>query len=83
MTALRGPQAAARAAGTPVLAPGLSAVIAVLMAFASLGGLVLHGLYRDNTSLVLAVPSLVVALVVNRKRRPGVPPPPDPAGPRE
>jgi hypothetical protein len=57
----------------------LSAVIAVLMAFASLGGLLWHGLYRDNTwstaafrgndlaTLLLAVPVLVVGLVLARR----------------
>jgi hypothetical protein len=57
----------------------VSAVIAVLMVFVSLGGLFLHGLYRDNTwstaafrgndlaTLVLAVPVLAVALVLARR----------------
>ena len=57
----------------------VSAVIAVLMIFASLGGLLVRGLYRDNTwataafrsndlaTLLLAVPVLVVALVLARR----------------
>jgi hypothetical protein len=80
MTAVPGPLAAAQ----PVPAPlarlrwpdALSAVIAALMTCASLGGLFLHGLYRDNTwstaafrgtdlaTLLLAVPTLVVSLVL-------------------
>jgi hypothetical protein len=57
----------------------VSAVIAVLMVFASLGGLFLPDLYRDNTwamaafrgndlaTLLLAVPALAVALVLARR----------------
>jgi hypothetical protein len=57
----------------------VSAVIAVLMVFASLGGLLLPGLYRDNiwstaafrgndlATLLLAVPVLAVALVQARR----------------
>jgi hypothetical protein len=60
--------------------PGIvSAVIAVLMTFASLGGLFLPDLYRDNTwataafrgndlaTLALAVPVLAAALVLARR----------------
>jgi hypothetical protein len=70
----------------PVPAPGteprwpavLSAVLAVLMTLASLGGLFIHGLYLDNTwstaayrgtdlaTLLAAVPVLVIALVLAR-----------------
>jgi hypothetical protein len=80
MTAVRGPRAAAQPVPVPLARlrwpDALSAVIAVLMAFASLGGLLLHGLYRDNTwstaafrgtdlaTLLFAVPVLVVALVL-------------------
>jgi hypothetical protein len=80
MTVLRGPlPAAAQPAAAPLARlrwpEALSWVIAVLMAFASLGGLCLPGPYRDNTwsaaafwgtdlaTLLLAVPVLVVALV--------------------
>jgi len=57
----------------------VSAVIAALMTFASLGGLFLPGLYRDNTwataafrgnhlaTLLFAVPVLAVALVLARR----------------
>jgi hypothetical protein len=57
----------------------LSAVIAVLMFAESLGGLLLHDLYRDNTwsresfrgtdlaTLVFAVPVLIVSLVLARR----------------
>jgi hypothetical protein len=83
MTALPRPLATAHPAPVPVARlrwPGvLSAVIAVLMVFASLGGLFLHGLYRDNTwstaafrgtdlaTLLLAVPTLVVSLVLGHR----------------
>ena len=57
----------------------LSVVVAALMVMASLGGLVLPGLYRDNTwstaafrgtdlaTVLLAVPVLAVALVLARR----------------
>jgi hypothetical protein len=80
MTAVGRPLVTARSAAAPVTLlrwpDALPAVIAVLMAFASLGGLFLPGLYRDNTwataafrgndlaTLVLAVPVLAVALVL-------------------
>jgi hypothetical protein len=83
MTAVARPLAAARPASAPWSRlrwpDALSAVIAVLMIFASLGGLLVPGLYRDNTwataafrgndlaTLVLAVPVLVVALVLARR----------------
>jgi hypothetical protein len=83
MTALHRPLAAPRAASAPVTRlrwpDRLSAVIAVLMAVASLGGLFLPGLYRDNTwstaafqgtdlaTLLFAVPVLVTALVLARR----------------
>jgi hypothetical protein len=83
MTTLSRPQAAAPPA--PSIGyrlrwqEALSAVIAALMTFASLGGLFIDGLYRDNTwstaayrggdlaTLLLAVPVLVVALVLARR----------------
>ncbi len=53
MTAVAKPVAAARVGPTlesQLRWPdALSAVIAVLMIFASLGGLAVHGLYRDNS----------------------------------
>jgi hypothetical protein len=80
MTALPRPLAAAGPARVPLARPrwpgALSAVIAVLMTLASLGGLFAHGLYRDNTwstaayrgtdlaTLLVAVPVLVVAVVL-------------------
>ncbi len=83
MTAVGRPLAMAQPASAPqsrLHGPeALSAVIAVLMIFASVGGLLLHGLYRDNTwataafrgndlaTLLLAVPVLVVALVLARR----------------
>jgi hypothetical protein len=83
MTAVDRPLAAARARpaleSRLLLSDALSAVIAVLMTFASVGGLLLPGLYRDNTwataafrgndlaTLLLAVPVLVVALVLARR----------------
>jgi hypothetical protein len=83
MTALSRPLAASQpapAGSVQLRWPGvLSALIAVLMALASLGGLFLHGLYRDNTwstaayrgtdlaTLLLAVPVLAVALVLARR----------------
>lgn len=83
MTAVGRPLAAARAATAPARSlrwPDIvSAVIAVLMTFASLGGLFLPGLYRDNAwataafrgtdlaTLLFAVPVLAVALVLARR----------------
>ncbi len=83
MTAVGRPLATAQPARASAILlrwpDAVSAVIAVLMAFASLGGLVLPGLYRDNTwataafrgndlaTLLLAVPVLAVALVLARR----------------
>jgi len=83
MTAVDRPLATAQPASAPATLlrwPDiLSAVIGVLMVFASLGGLFLHGLYRDNAwstaafrgndlaTLLLAVPVLAVALVLARR----------------
>jgi hypothetical protein len=83
MTAVARPLATARPASAPPSRLGwpdaVSAVIAVLMVVASLGGLFLPGLYRDNTwataafrgtdlaTLLLAVPVLAVALVLARR----------------
>jgi hypothetical protein len=83
MTAVSRPLAMVRPVSAPATMlrwPGIvSAVIAVLMTFASLGGLFLPDLYRDNTwataafrgndlaTLVLAVPALAVALLLARR----------------
>jgi len=65
------------------LPDALSLLVAALMAGASLGGLFVHHLYRDNTwstaafrgtdlaTLSLAVPTLLVALALARRSRPG------------
>jgi hypothetical protein len=82
MTAVARPLAAAQPASalqSRLRGPdAVSVVVAVLLVFASLGGLLLHGLYRDNAwsiaafrgndlaTLLLAVPVLVVALVLAR-----------------
>src|SRR5690349_1454428 len=71
-----------RRARLPVL-DALSVLLAVIMTAASIGGLVIGGLYRDNTwstaafrgtdaaTLALAVPTLLVALLLARRGRLG------------